>query len=207
MKRRALIVGGALALATRRDARAGDAHDALARVTTARASLKTLVGPFTQARKIGLLATEIKSSGMMWLVRPDRLRWELAPPDEIVYWVAPEGLAYKSKSGQGRVGGAPAKIAAALEDLRAVLGGDLTSLEKRYAIKLARDDAEGVAFEATPRAPRAGLARIDFAIAKDLVTPTRALLVESPRDRTEIVFGALRRDVAVDPGKMRPPPA
>ena len=66
-----------------------------------------------------------RSTGFFTLVRPDRLRWELAPPDDVVYWVTPEGLAYKSAAGQGKVPAASQKIAAALGDLRILLGGDL----------------------------------------------------------------------------------
>jgi hypothetical protein len=43
-----------------------------------------------------------------------------------------------------------------------------------------------------------------FALAPDLVRPTRTLLVEGPRDRTVIEFGALVVDAPVDPAKMRP---
>ena len=96
-----MLAAGALAL-TRR-AHADPLDDALARIAAARASLHTLVGPFTQERTISLLATSVKSQGTVYLVRPDRLRWELEPPDDVVYWITPEGLAYRSKTGQGRV--------------------------------------------------------------------------------------------------------
>jgi hypothetical protein len=69
-------------------------------------------------------------------------------------------------------------------------------------------DASGVAFEATPRAgtaPGGRLDRLAFALGPDRVRPVRATLVEGPRDRTEITFGALERDAAVDPARVRPP--
>src|SRR5262245_60475948 len=85
-------LGGALAFGGA--ARADEVADALADIAKARAGLQTLVGGFTQERTIGLLATAVKSEGEMTVVRPDRLRWELRPPDAIVYWIGPEGLAY-----------------------------------------------------------------------------------------------------------------
>ena len=226
MKRRdALLgIGGALLTIAApsvvlpcRVAHAADLDDVLAKIARARASLKTLAGPFTQTRKIGLLASEVRSTGTLTLVRPDRLRWELAPPDDVVYWVTPEGLAYKSKSGQGRVpSGGAGKLAAALDDLRILLSGDLGLLRARYDMKLVTNDATGVAFEATPKgagAPGAttrpvtpSMQRIDFALAPDLVRPTRATLIETARDRTDIAFGALEKDAAIDPARMRPPP-
>ncbi len=205
--RRELLLGAAASIFVASRARADDLppiDEVLAKIARARASLKTLVGPFTQVRKIGMLATEVKSTGAMMLVRPDRLRWELFPPDEIIYWVTPEGLAYKSKNGGGRVPGNAARITAVLADLRVVLGGDLSTLRARYELRLV-SVTDGVTFEATPRKPMPGVQRIAFALNVDLVRPKSATLVESARDKTDIVFGELQRDVAVDPAKMRPP--
>lgn len=208
---RRAFLGGALAttgaLLLPRTAHAEpELDEVLRRIARARASLKTLVGPFTQLRKIGLLSSAIRSTGTMMLVRPDRLRWELAAPDEITYWITPEGLAYKSKSGEGRVQGTTARIAASLDDLRIVLGGDLALLRSRYELKLIPTSDETVAFEATPKsAAVTRIKSIGFALASDLVRPIRATLIEGVRDRAEILFGDLKRDVAVDPALMRPP--
>ena len=90
----ARLCASAGALAFARVARADAVSDTLADITRARASLKTLVASFTQERTIGLLATAVKSDGEMSLVRPDRLRWELKPPDAVTYWITPEGFAY-----------------------------------------------------------------------------------------------------------------
>jgi hypothetical protein len=194
------------ALAVTRRAHADPLDDALARIAAARASLKTLVGPFTQERTISLLATSVTSQGKVYLQRPDRLRWELEPPDDVVYWITPEGLAYRSKTGQGRVPPAQARLAKSLDDLRTVLGGDLSQLRTRYELRLVpAPKPEETAFEATPRDPSMPLKRINFGIAADGVTPRFAELFETGKDKTRIDFGALQRDVAIDPALMRPP--
>jgi outer membrane lipoprotein-sorting protein len=207
IERRAFIAGAvAAAFFASRRARADELDDLLAKIGEARAPLKTLVGPFVQIRKIGLLASEVRSNGTLTLVRPDRLRWELAAPDDVVYWVTPEGLAYKSKSGEGRVQGRAAKVAAALDDLRTVLAGDLSALRARYDLRLIANTDAGPSFDATPReGVVAPVQKIAFALASDLVRPTRATLVEGPRDRSDITFGDLRRDADVDPDSMRVP--
>ena len=46
---------------------------------------------------------------------------------------------------------------------------------------------------------------IRFGIADDAVTPRFAELFEAGKDKTRIDFGALKRDVAVNPALMRPP--
>jgi outer membrane lipoprotein-sorting protein len=199
-----MIAIGTLAL-TRR-AHAEPLDDALARIAKARASLRTLVGPFTQERTISLLATTVRSQGTLYLVRPDRLRWELEPPDDIVYWVTPQGLAYRSKTGHGSVPAAQARLAGSLADLQTVLGGDLGSLRTRYDLKLVPDPNGALTFEATPHDPAMPLKLIRFGLAADGATPRFAELFEAAKDKTRIEFGALQRDVPVDPGLMRPPP-
>jgi hypothetical protein len=208
LPRRALLASivslGALSLSHR--ASADPLDDALARIAKARAPLRTLVGPFTQERTIGLLATSVHSRGTLTLVRPDRLRWELAPPDDVVYWITPEGLAYRSKTGQGHVPAAQARLAQSLDDLRTLLGGDLSRLRARYDLRLASDHDGVTTFEAAPRDPAMPLKELRFGVAADGVTPVFAELFEGPRDKTRIEFGALQRDVPVDPALVRPPP-
>jgi len=203
---RRAVLGFAATTMWSHGARADDVDDALAEVARARASLKTLTGPFTQERTIGLLASKIRSRGTLVLERPDRLRWELAPPDDVVYWVGPDGLAYKSARAEGRMPAGQGKLAAALDDVRVLLGGDLSRLRARYDMRVVSRGPEGIAFDATPRpGTDKKLDRLLFAVGPDRVRPTRATLVEGPRDRTEIVFGALERDAPIDPARMRAP--
>jgi outer membrane lipoprotein-sorting protein len=206
MTRRALLGGSLLALLAPRVAMARDPlDDLLARVARARATVRTLRGPFTQTRTIGLLAVDVRSTGTLVLVRPDRLRWDLAPPDEATFFVGPEGLAYRGTNGPTRTVPPDARFAGALDDLRTLLGGDITRLRERWDLRLVREDASGAAIEATPRAGAPSpLRSMSFALAPDLVRPLRALLVEGPRDRTAIDFGVLVVDGPVDPATMRP---
>ncbi|WP_394833258.1 outer membrane lipoprotein carrier protein LolA [Pendulispora rubella] len=215
-RRRFLVGIGAASLAVHHAnvaLAADDVDAALAEVARARASLKTLVGPFTQERTIGLMSAKVKSTGTLTLVRPERLRWELAAPDSVVYWVGPEGVAYQSAHGRGRMPVTQGKLAVALEDIRTLLGGDLAQLKQRYELRVVSRNDEGISFEATPRttAAPAGTAqsgkldKILFSLDRERVRPTRATLVEGPRDRTEITFGTLERDVAVDAAKVRAP--
>jgi hypothetical protein len=222
ISRRTLLAASALALCSgiARSVQAGDpTADLLARIARARAPVRTLQGPFTQTRTIGLLSTDVRSAGSLTLVRPDRLRWQLAPPDDITFWVGPAGLAYRSAHGQGRMPATNARIAAALEDLHALLGGDLARLSDRWSLNVVRDDASGAEIEATPLTTAPAVPGVDasaggasalarrlrFALAPDLVRPTRALLVEGEHDRTTIEFGDLAVNAPVDESAMRPP--
>ena len=78
---------------------------ALRDVARARSSVTTLSGPFTQERTIGLLSAKVRSTGTLTLVRPDRLRWELSPPDDVVYWIVPEACLPKQGGWRSSPGG------------------------------------------------------------------------------------------------------
>jgi hypothetical protein len=208
VSRRALLAGSAGILLAR-SARAASSDDLLARIARARAGVRTLQGPFTQTRTIGLLATEVRSTGSMAMLRPDRLRWHLDPPDDVTFWIGPEGLAYRSAHGKGSMPASSARVAASLQDLRAVLGGDLARLNERWTLTVLRDDARGAELEAVLRAPAdAGsggvtVRKMRFALAPDLIRPTRALLAEGERDRTAIEFGELVVNGPLDEAGMR----
>ncbi len=204
--RRALLAGASACLVAG-PAWGADAVDSLlARIASARAGVRSLRGPFVQTRTIGLLATDVRSNGMLTLVRPDRLRWELSPPDAITFWIGPEGLSYRDAHGQARLPATTAKLSAALDDLRTLLVGDPSRLRERWNLQVVRDDATGAELEATPRVPgTTSLQSLRFGLAPDLVRPTRAVLAEGPRDRTVIDFGALVVDGPIDAESMRPP--
>jgi hypothetical protein len=206
ISRRGFALGSTLLFASPGARAEADVGELVARVGRARAQIRTMQGPFEQTRTIGLLATDVRSRGTFTLVRPDRLRWQLAPPDDVTFWVGPEGLGFQSAHGRGRVRSSSAGIGAALDDLRTVLAGDLAKLRERWDLRVARDDASGADIEATPR-PGGGthLQSLRFSLGPDLVRPTHALIVEGPRDHTHIDFGALAVNTPVDDAIMRAP--
>lgn len=173
-------------------------------IAKARQGVRSFAGPFTQTRKMGLMKTQILSQGRVSLIVPDRLRWDLLPPDEVTYWVGPEGLSYRNRSGQGAVRANDAKtLAAGLEDLRAMLGGDLAVLKKRYDVK-AFAIGDDVELEATAlaAADARGMKALRLGIGKDRVRPTFTRLVEKNGDTSDIRFGELRMNVPIDPQTM-----
>lgn len=198
----------ALALAPRSafaDAPAID--DRLAAITKARAAMTTLQGPFTQVKTLGLMATQLRSTGTMWLERPAKLRWELAAPDSVTYWMLPNGLAYKGKNGQGTLP-VTDKMAPQLADMKAFLAGDLTALKERYALRELPDPTGAglVTIEATPKTPDAArFKQVVLTLDPDLVRPRKIVLLEGARDKTEISFGELKKNVPIEPALLTGP--
>lgn len=176
---------------------AAPSEPALQRIAKARASLRTLQARFTQVRQLGLLASEVPSTGSMTLVRPDRLRWKLDPPDAITYWVTPAGLTYASESSRGTVDRSQAgPVAALLDDLLIVMGGDLQRLSSRYELKTESLPSGRLKLEAVPKdsAARKKLRRIQAQLASDGITPVSIDIEESDEDRVLITF----RDVKLN---------
>ncbi len=220
LRRRDLVVLAGVAWLLPSRARAGAAGDdagtplcsderlqsILGDVARARASVRTLRGTFAQERTIGLLSAKVRSTGRFVLALPDRLRWQLDPPDDAVYWMTPEGLAYRGPAGQGKVPTASARMQQALQDLRIMLGGDPAALRARYTVSGTCGADGSIGVRAVPRSSDASspFRQLDFALAADLVSPTHATLVEGPRDRTEITFGALRVNAPVDAAEVSP---
>jgi outer membrane lipoprotein-sorting protein len=200
-----LSCGGALALGDL--ARADEVSDTLADIARARATVKTLIAPFTQERVIGLLATAVRSEGEMTLVLPDRLRWELKPPDAVTYWVTPEGFGYATSKGGGGAGqGAAGRFGAVLSDMLILLGGDLEKLRGRYELSIpSRKD--GIVLSARPKAAEVArlVSRLEMTAGPELWAVKRVVIEEQNGDRSVIAFGKVQRDAKVDPARMKPP--
>jgi hypothetical protein len=218
--RRAFVVASAFALGARAEPdggatprpRAGEATklDAiLGAIAKARRGVKTMRASFTQERTMKLLATTVRSTGQLAFVAPDRLRWELGPPDDVVYWIGPEGLSYRTRSSSAsvataRAGGKGASIARALADLRALVAGDLAALGDRYVLSVT-NGPKGVEVSGAAKDPKAASVRgFTLALAPDLVMPLHARLLEGKSDTIDVTFSNGAVNVPIDPRLMKP---
>jgi outer membrane lipoprotein-sorting protein len=183
----------------------GDKLDAaLADIARARKSVRTMRANFTQERKLTLLATTVKSTGELAYVAPDRLRWELAPPDDVVYLIGPEGLSYRTRSSHATVPATGATVAKALADLRALLGGDLAQLKDRYVLSGTRGTAGDVEISGAAKDKAAAVRGFTLTLDKTLVIPVKARLLEGKTDYIDIVFSNGQLNVPIDPATMKP---
>lgn len=173
----------------------------LGEIAKARKDVKTLKASFTQERRIGLLSATVKSRGELTFAAPDRLRWDLAPPDDVVYFVGPEGLSYKTKSSTATMPAGGANVGRALGDLRALLGGDLAALRDRYDLTATRSPND---VEITGTAKDKNASVRAFTLVLDKAIPIRARLVENKSDRIDLVFSNVVVNGPVDPARLRP---
>jgi outer membrane lipoprotein-sorting protein len=200
----------ALAILGRTGLATGEGHSP-SLVTEARKGLKGVIARFTQTRTVGLLAADVKSTGTMTIVTPDRLRWELAAPDAITYWIGPEGIAYRTEKGVVKAGkDAAGRFGAVLGDLLVFLGGDIAALAPRYVIKAPSRDKDGTLHVvAEPRTDdvKKLVKVVRFDTTPDLWAVKRVEIEEASGDKSVIDFGPSQRDPKIDAGIMRPPKA
>jgi outer membrane lipoprotein-sorting protein len=175
----------------------------LSEIAKARKGVRTMRASFTQERTLALLATSVKSTGELAYVAPDRLRWELAPPDDVVYFIGPEGLSYRTRSSKATVPSAGANVSRALADLRALLGGDLALLKDRYVLSGSRG-ASDVEVSGVAKDKTASVTAFTMTLDKTLVLPLRARLLEGKSDAIDIAFSNPQLNVPIDPALMRP---
>ena len=175
----------------------------LADIARARRDVRTLRASFTQERRITLLHTSVTSHGELLFAAPGRLRWYLAPPDDVTYFVGPEGMAYKTKSSSAAVPAAGANVGKALSDLRALLAGDLVPLRERYELSASRTGTD-VEVSGVAKDPKASVRSFTIVLEPTLVIVTRARLVESKTDGIELKFANVTVNVPVDPALLKP---
>ncbi len=190
-----------------REALEGAKLDALlSDIAKARKAVRTLRANFVQERTLSLLATTVKSSGEFALVAPDRLRWELAPPDDVVYLIGPEGLSYRTRSSHATVPASGANVAKALADLRALLGGDIGLLRERYVLSgsRAKQGVSDVEISGVAKDKTASVRAFTLVLDKTLVLPVKARLLEGKRDAIEITFSNAQLNVPIPPATMKP---
>ena len=208
-----LVAAPALAITPRAEAQIDAGADAgsrlegaaldplLADIAKARKGVRTMRANFTQERKLTLLATSVKSTGEM-ASDSDRLRWELYAPDDVIYFIGPEGLSYKTKTSKATVPNAGANVSKALGDLRALLGGDLSLLKDRYTLSGSRGAEVEITGVAKDRS--ANVRGFTILLDRTLVTPTHAKLLEGKTDAIEIAFSNVQLNVVIDPATLRP---
>ncbi len=93
----------------------------------------------------------------------------------------------------------------ALDDLRNLLGGDISHIQQRWQVTVIRDDSSGAELEAVPRVGTVtSIRRVRLALAADLIRPTKVRVYEGEYDQTVVEFGSLVVNAPVADAEMAP---
>lgn len=206
--RRSFVLGAAAALVAAPRGALADTDDVLREIAAARDKVKTLVAKLSQERTLSLLQSKVTSKGELTIVRPDKLRWDLEPPDAATYWVTPQGIAYKTPNGKGKVSKDEAgAFGAILGDLLVMLGGDLLTLKDRWKVSAKKEkDDGGATLELSPKDEKVQklVSKITVKLRSNLVAPRSFVMDEAGDDKTVVTFEPAELDAKVPPEKMKP---
>ncbi len=185
-----LLLCGGLFLCGR--ARAGDLEDFLTRVEQSAAKVNSFSCDFRQERHLALFARPVVFTGHLYLVRPDRLRWEFSTP--IPSLLILDGNIGR-RCGQGietsefRLDRDPV-MRLVTQQLRTWTSGDYRDLEGDFTLSL----APGPSLVLAPRQPGlAGfLSRITVKFDPRSLQPSRVEIDETGGDSTVLDFTSYR---------------
>ncbi len=178
---------------------AGDLDEFLDRVESSAARIDSFSCDFTQVRNLALFARPVVFTGRLYLVRPDRLRWEFAKP-------IPSILILDGNTGRRCGEGNPASefrldrdpvMRLVAEQLRTWTSGGYRQLQGDFSLEL----EPGPALRLKPR--QAGLAsflkRIVVVFDPETLQPVRVEIVEEGEDNTIISFSNYRLNPPLPP--------
>ncbi|MHB1950488.1 MAG: outer membrane lipoprotein chaperone LolA, partial [Acidiferrobacteraceae bacterium] len=139
-----------------------------------------------------------KSRGRMWVLRPDKFRWDYAPPqreiivgDGKLLWLYDEGLRQVTVQPMARaLRGTPAMI----------LSGE-GHLSSRFRIRETGSRHGVVWFDLKPKRRGTGFIDIRLGFSGNLLS--RLVLVDSFRQTTDIVFTHYQANKEIDPRRFR----
>jgi outer membrane lipoprotein-sorting protein len=173
------------------------------KVEKARAGQESLVGEFTQRKRLSLFRDEVRSSGSFKFRRPGKLRWEYLRPDPSVIILDGTRVTVKTpgqKSVTYDLGRQPG-LKALLERLLAALGpASLQAATQDFDLKVTGPATLLLV-------PRGDLARhlVSMEMRFDATWQVAGFaLREKNGDLTDVAFSGLRRNVKIDDAAFRP---
>lgn len=202
---RAILLAAALCVATAGVAPADPLHDALGRLQARYDATRTMRAKFRQRVESPTLAAPLESSGTVLFERPNRMRWDYAPPDgqTIVgdgetLWIYQPDLKQAIR--------APLKDAFQARTPLTFLAG-LGRLERDFDATLVREDAERWVLELRPKGDE-GLGTLTLGVRKSDAGLIDARITDPLGTTTSLTFSDEERNVAIPDERFHftPPP-
>jgi len=178
---------------------------ALKRLQERYETTRTLTADFKQTIESPTLAGALESHGTVVFEKPNRMRWEYAPPDKQVIIGDGETLwIYQPEERQV----IKAKLGAAFQARTPItfLAG-LGRLERDFAASLEREDAERWVVKLVPR-DDSGIGTLTLTLKKPEAVIEEARVTDPLGTITRLALASERRNVTLDAAQFRftPPP-
>ncbi len=174
----------------------------LQRLTAQSASVSSFQCDFRQERHLAIFAKPVIFTGLLAMVRPDRLRWEFTDP-------IPSTLIFAGDRGM-RCGGtavpqqfdlaADPVMGTVARQLRAWVGGDYGSLGDLYRMELL--DGPGLLLFPLDPAMAGFMESIRVAFDVDTLRPVQVRISEQGGDYTLLVFADYQLNISLDDSRF-----
>jgi outer membrane lipoprotein carrier protein len=208
MKRRGLLTAVIALVLASGHASAADPDglaEAVKRVQERYETTRTLTAEFKQIVESPTLAGSLESHGTLAFEKPNRMRWDYAPPDKQVIVGDGETL-WIYQPDERQVIKAPLGEAFQASTPISFLAG-LGRLDRDFATSLEREDAERWVLRLVPRKDE-GLGTLTLVVRKPDATVEEARVTDALGTTTRLRLSAEKRNERLDPGLFRfTPPA
>lgn len=154
-------------------------------------SLESVYLEFTQERHLSLFAEPLKSSGVMLIARPDRIRWETTQPygsillgdsKSVAQFELVDGQWNKLKIGFREM------LKQVMEQMVLMHQGRLDALTRDYEISIATGDVAVITLTPKDKDVRSMLSALDVIMEPDYSATREVVMKEPGGDFTRIVF-------------------
>ena len=197
---RSVLLGLALALLPRPACGEEPLREALRRLQERYETTRTMTAEFRQVIESPTLAGSLESHGKVAFEKPNRMRWDYAPPDEQTIVGDGESLWLYQPADRQAIK-APLKNAFQATTPVTFLAG-LGRLERDFTAKLESEDATRWVLDLAPRGD-AALGKLRLTVRKSDASVEEARVTDPLGTTTRILFSGEQRNVTLDPALFR----
>lgn len=181
--------------------------EVLARLERAASQVRTIQSDFVQTKRLQIFASEVVSRGVMYLEKPDRLRWEYREPASQGFVVdGEEAFRWNEFTDGVERFSISEDVATRLvaEQLLLWAGVDLKRLGRTFTLEV--EQAEPPVLSLRPRSEKLGgyLERIRVSFGEDLRAVQRVEILEKDGDSTELLFENVQLNEEMPQGAFSP---
>jgi outer membrane lipoprotein-sorting protein len=166
-------------------------------------SVKTIYLEFTQERELKLFSDPLKSSGVMLIEQPDRIRWETTAPYQSLLLGDQKSVAqfeFNDGKWEKLKLGFPQLLQRVMQQMSAMNRGDFGAMLSDYTMAVSTNTDIVLTFTPKDATVRGMMSTMEIHVPPDLSTTHEVVMNEPNGDLTRITFTRSKYDVTFPPG-------
>jgi outer membrane lipoprotein-sorting protein len=166
-------------------------------------SVKTIYLEFTQERELKLFSEPLKSSGVMLIEQPDRIRWETTAPYQSLLLGDQKSVAqfeFNDGKWEKLKLGFPQLLQRVMQQMSAMNRGDFGAMLSDYTLAVSTNTDIVLTFTPKDATVRGMMSTMEIHVPPDLSTTHEVVMNEPNGDLTRITFTRAKYDLTFPPG-------